>query len=132
MNAQNPHGMQAGRQINHNNNFWYFPNSPINGRSSSKSKGSYNGIHSILWVFPTLTHIIGLNCSGDHNNYMQIYILMSKESFAFKVILSKKWLKSYLLQKECFAWVKVDLDWMHLFNNMTFSTNAELFFCTGE
>lgn len=40
LKAQNPQGMHAGRQISHNSNFWYFPNSPIDGSNSSKSKGS--------------------------------------------------------------------------------------------
>jgi hypothetical protein len=40
LKAQNPQGMQAGKQMNHSNIFWYFPNSSMAGSSSSKSKGS--------------------------------------------------------------------------------------------
>lgn len=37
LNAWNPHGIHAGRQISQTRSFWYRPNSPTCGRRSSKS-----------------------------------------------------------------------------------------------
>lgn len=38
LKAQKPHGMQAGKHTSHNISFWYKPNSPKTGNSSSKSR----------------------------------------------------------------------------------------------
>lgn len=38
LNAQKPHGIHAGRHTNHSISFWYVPNSPICGNSSSRSR----------------------------------------------------------------------------------------------
>lgn len=60
LNAQKPQGMQAGKQIRKRSSFWYRPNSPIIGRSSSKSKESLGELEKKIFEQPW-HHLLQLN-----------------------------------------------------------------------
>lgn len=71
LNAQKPQGMQAGKQIRKRSSFWYRPNSPIIGSSSSKSKESLGGFEKKIFELPW-HHLVQLN----HVFYIVILFLV--------------------------------------------------------
>lgn len=81
LNAQNPHGMHAGKHINHNNSFWYFPNSPNAGNKSSRS----NGASYINQMENRIKKLIGTSAALPCIRATLSYIIIQYSSLSFNI-----------------------------------------------